>query len=274
MSILWIIAGLAAAYLVCICPGLGRRDASHLMGYDYAHRGLHRADVPENSLGAFRAAVEGGYGIELDVRLTRDNVLVIHHDNAMKRLCGVDAKVKESTLEEVRRCRLRGTEERIPTFDEVLALVDGRVPLIVELKAEGDAAQLSRAVWERMQRYGGPWCMESFDPRCVYWFRKHAPQVIRGQLTFGMNEDRRKSKNRWMYRLLASHIANCLTRPDFIAHEHQTDTKANWPLRLLRLMKPMMVAWTVKTQSDMTQLRKRYDLLIFEQFIPQRSDAA
>lgn len=268
MIIVLILIALVLIFLWLVHPNLPRRDASHLLGRDYAHRGLWGSDVPENSLAGFRRAAEQGYGIELDVRLTGDGHLVVHHDSSTQRMCGADMLVKETSLETLRTLHLNDTEERIPTFDEVLETVAGRVPLIVELKVERDAAELAKAVYERMKRYDGSWCMESFFPTAVQWFRRNAPEVIRGQLSFGVKRRRASVKLLLRDIVLGSLMVNVLSRPDFIAYEHQSDKPSNLPLRIVRAMNPLMVCWTVRSQADMTRLRKSYDIQIFEKFIP------
>ena len=159
MTVIILLLLLLLIYADLIRPNLPRRDITPLMGVDYAHRGLWNDERPENSLAAFRAAVEKGYGIELDVHRTKDGALVVHHDDSLRRMTGVDKRIAESTLEEVRACKLPNGEP-IPTFDEVLEAVGGRSPLIVEVKEENaNHAELSQAVYERMQRYDGPWCL-------------------------------------------------------------------------------------------------------------------
>jgi len=242
------------------------------MGYDYAHRGLWNtndpgeANRPENSLAAFRAAVEKGYGIELDVHRTKDGQLVVHHDDSLKRLTGVDIRIARSTLEEVRACKLPNGEP-VPTYDEVLDAVAGRIPMVVEVKAEdGNHNELSKAVYERMQRYEGPWCLESFDPLAVKWFRLNAPEVIRGQLAFDA-AGKGKNFKEFMRNLgIASMLQNVASRPDFIAFDAKSVKWHSLPIHLLRLMKPWFVAWTVRSQADMDKLRGKWDLQIFEKF--------
>ena len=266
MTVLIILILLLLAYAEMIRPNLPRRDITPLLGVDYAHRGLWNAARPENSLAAFRAAADKGYGIELDVHRTRDGALVVHHDDSLRRMTSVDKRIAQSTLAEVRDCHLPNGEP-IPTLDEVLETVAGRVPLIVEVKVEdGNHAELSRAVFERMQRYAGPWCMESFCPRAVGWFRRHAPEVIRGQLAFD-HAGRGKSVRLFLRNLgIASMLQNTLSRPDFIAFDAKSVKWHSLPIHLLRLMRPWFVAWTVRSQADMDKLRGKWDLQIFEQF--------
>lgn len=273
MTVAWILIALLLLLLLyawLIHPQLPRRDISPLQGRDYAHRGLWNAERPENSLAAFTAAVDGGYGIELDVHLTRDGCLVVHHDSSLKRICGADIVIEKSDLAQLRACRLRQTDEPVPTFDEVLALVDGKVPLIVELKAaDGNSAVLAKAVYERMQRYGGPWCMESFQPSAVQWFRKNAPDVIRGQLAYNHAGKGDTLSRRLLNVGIASMVQNFFARPDFIAYEAVSESPRSLPMNILRRMRPWLVCWTIRSQADMDKFRSRFDLQIFEGFIPK-----
>lgn len=277
MWILWtvlILLVLLLIYAWAIHPVMPKRPIPQLQGYDYAHRGFWNANDPgeenrpENSLAAFRAAVEKGYGIELDVHLTKDGHLVVHHDDSLKRLTGVDIRIADSTLAEIRACKLPNGEP-IPTYDEVLDVVAGHIPMVVEVKTEnGNHAALSKAVYGRMQRYSGPWCLESFDPLAVQWFRLNAPEIIRGQLAFD-SAGKGKNFHDFMRNLgIASMLQNFASRPDFIAFSASSVKWHSLPIHLLRLMNPWFVAWTVRSQADMDKYRKSWDLQIFEKFTP------
>ena len=148
--ILIVLAAVAALYLWLIAPSKKHPDSGALAGWLYAHRGLHDGNhkVPENSLEAFRRAVDAGYGMELDVQHTRDDRLVVFHDANLKRVCGVDKNVRDLTYGELKRYPLPDGSV-IPLFSEVLELVGGRAPIIVEVKHYGhaaDAAGLSGAL--------------------------------------------------------------------------------------------------------------------------------
>ena len=272
MTVIIILIVLLLVYAELIRPNLPRRDITPLMGYDYAHRGLWNTNAPgennrpENSLAAFRAAVDKGYGIELDVHRTKDGALVVHHDDSLKRMTGVDIRIADSTLADVRACKLPNGEP-IPTYDEVLDVVAGRIPMVVEVKVEqSNHAELCRAVNERMQRYTGPWCLESFSPSAVKWFRLNAPEVIRGQLAFD-HAGQGKTAFLFLRNLgIATMLQNWYARPDFIAFEAKSVKWHSLPIHLLRLMKPWFVAWTVRSQADMDKYRKNWDLQIFEKF--------
>ena len=260
---------LLAAYPMLIAPNRYRfaKNVQPLLNRDYAHRGLWNDERPENSLSAFAAARDAGYGVELDVHLTADGHLVVHHDNSLKRMCGKDIQIGSSTMAEVTSCRLKGTDDLVPTFDDVLAVIGGKIPMIVELKTENNVDALCKAVYERMQRYEGVWCMESFDPLAVRWFRKNADHIIRGQLANGGSVLKAKPGKRWQLMMLKSQLGNALGRPDFIAYQAETDD--NLPMRLIRRMKPLLVCWTIRSQEMMDRQRSRYDIQIFEGFIPR-----
>jgi len=162
MTLLWIVRILLillALYLFLIAPNLFHRKlcAKQLTSHAYAHRGLYdnARGVPENSLPAFERAVRAGYGIELDVRETRDHVLVVHHDETLERSCGDKRRVCDVPLAELQQLELFKTGEHIPTFDEVLSLVNGQVPLIVELKTDFYNHALPQAVHQRLSQYSG-----------------------------------------------------------------------------------------------------------------------
>lgn len=264
---------LFAIYCFLVAPNLVRRKFSNrqLTGWDYAHRGLHDNKIPENSLTAFEKAVQAGYGIELDVRVTRDNVLVVHHDETLERSCGDKRRVCDVALSDLQQLSLFGTKEYIPTFDEVLELVGGRVPLIVELKTDFSNKELSAQVYERMKRYKGVYCVESFDPFAVQWFKKHAPDVVRGQLAFMPPLKDKPFVERLRRLALGYLLVNFLSRPDFVAYGYKTD--ANLSFRFVAsVFRPLLAAWTVKDESVYHELQKYYDIQIFEQFrAPRRS---
>ena len=260
---------IGALYLFLIHPRLfSRPDASALLGRHYAHRGLHDnlCGDPENSMPAFDKAVRAGYGIELDVQLTRDRIPVVFHDETLMRVCGVSGRVRDYTLEELGAFPLLHSVERIPRFEDVLALVGGRVPLIVEIKIHENAAEVCSRADALLRAYSGPYCIESFHPLAVRWYKKNRPQVIRGQLSSNFNKpDKRES---FAQRLVHHLLTNVLCRPDFIAYDHQH--RGSLSRRLCRsLFGALSVAWTIRSPNELDACRGDYDLFIFEGFRPQ-----
>lgn len=233
----------------------------------FAHRGLFTADqsIPENSLPAFRAAVESKYGVELDVQLTKDKVVVVFHDDDLKRVCGVDARVDAYTFNELQWFPLLNTAERIPTFADVLAVIDGHIPMIVELKSGGDWKALCEKTLALLTAYQGDYCVESFHPLLVRWFYRHASQILRGQLS----EAARYSK-KWMplYQsvLMSRLLTNILTHPQFIAYRIGPKCLS---VRICEALGAMRVAWTARPADDHATLIKRSDAIIFEHYRPE-----
>jgi len=255
----------AAAGLLTYLTAPGRASDTKkapFKGRTYAHRGLHTQDktVPENSLAAFRRAVDAGYGIELDLQLTRDGKVVVFHDDTLERLFGANRPVNSLTFEELRTLRLSGTDELIPSIGEVLDLVDGRVPLLIELKPAGKKnAELCERACEFLDVYDGPYMVESFDPRIVAWFRFNRPDILRGQLAGPPSSYRNVPF--WAPYVFGLCLANFLGRPQFIAYELK---KKPLTVRLAEALGAMKVCWT----SHNIYMHEGQDAVIFEFYEP------
>ncbi len=260
---------LTGTYLFATFPGLKRHKKwKHLLGWDYAHRGLHDKErgIPENSLAAFQRAVDHHYGIELDVRMTADHHLVIMHDDDLTRMCGIKRNVTETPLAELRTMRLSGTDEKIPLLSEVLQIVAGKVPLIVEIKDEKkDYPALCRLVMRQLDAYRGDYCVESFSPYVVKWLKKNRPEIVRGQLA--CRPPQNLPINRLIFLLVTHLMTNFLTHPDFIAYKYSdTMVPAFWVNK--HLYHVMTVLWTIPDRAVYDHYRRKVDLLIFENFKP------
>lgn len=262
-------AYLPVLYLWMIKPGRPRLEKMKPFEKQYiAHRGLHdiAQGIPENSLTAFRKAVENGYGVELDLQMTADGKLVVFHDGTLKRMCGVDRILTQLTYEELQEYRLLGTDERIPLFEEVLQVIDGKVPMIIEMKSEGRCFEATKKMCKRMEDYKGVYCMESFHPFLVHWVRVHYPRMIRGQLSMDFFAEE-PDKPFYQKLVMTSLLANCLARPDFIAYKH--DQKEQFSYKLCRKMFSVEnVAWTIKSQEQMDEAGKTFRVMIFDSFVP------
>jgi Glycerophosphoryl diester phosphodiesterase len=254
----------AAKTIYLVAPGrVDNTRKRELEGRNIAHRGLHRADtgIPENSLAAFDAAAENGYGIELDVRLTADDRVVVFHDDDVSRLCGVSGNISEMTWNEIKKLRLLDTNHGIPLLSESLVTVAGRGPVIVELKQGTRNRELCERTLELISCYSGPILIESFDPRIVAWFRKFAPEITRGQLVCP-KEKLSGETPLFAAFALANGLTNFLSRPHFIAHS--IDKKS--PLiRLAEKLGAMRVAWTATDGSH----EDENDAVIFEGYRPR-----
>ena len=269
MIVLVIILFLIALYLYCIAPRLGKRpDYAPLFGGHYAHRGLHdnSTEAPENSMEAFRLAVEKGYGIEFDIQLTKDKIPVVFHDDLLKRVCNQPGYIWDYTYEELQKFPLCGSSARIPLLKDVLALVDGRVPLIIEFKMHDFNTEVCEIADPLLQTYKGRYCIESFHPAAVKWYRTHHPEIIRGQLSanFSTKEKREPFPQFCVHMLLT----NVMTRPDFIAY--CSDNTSNISRTLCRtLFHALSVSWTIRSEEELRKRYPNYDLFIFEHFIPE-----
>ncbi len=236
--------------------------------YHYAHRGLHSiaAGIPENSLTAFRLAAQHDYGAELDVHLSRDGRLVVMHDESLKRTTGANAKISSVTTEVLDQLRLEGTKEKVPYLEEVLPIFDGKTPLVIEIKTDnGNYQELTRKVCNQLRQHPEiTFCMESFDPRVLYWLRRHHPEIVRGQLSCNFIKDRCGLS--WGQAVLFSNMMfNFLTRPDFIAYKME-DRFDLAPALCKKLWGVQGFIWTVRSQRDATQLLEEDNLIIFEGF--------
>ena len=249
-----------------IAPGhLSRQKRSIFRGVNYAHRGLHSRDrrIPENSLPAFRRAAREGYGIELDVRLSKDGKVVVFHDDTLDRVCGVPARVDELTWEELRALRLYGTDERIPLFSEVLRSIHGAAALIVELKNGPRNRELCEKTKAILEEYRGNVCIESFNPLIVAWFRFHAPQLVRGQLATAFRDYHSDGVKTAAAFVLHNTLLNFLSRPQFIAYRIG---RRPLPVRLCTRLGALNIGWT----SHEPRSEQNRDAVIFEFYRPRQ----
>ena len=259
---------LAGLYILSVRGRTRHPGLEALQGWSYAHRGLHDGARPENSMSAFRAALETGYGVELDVHLLKDGNLAVIHDAALKRTTGADGNIEDLTTEQLSEYHLEGTPETIPTFRQVLELFDGKIPLIIELKAVGNNyGRLCRTVCEALASYTGLYCIESFDPRCIYWLKKHAPHIVRGQLTENFLAQK-GGPLPWLLKFFLTHQCfNFLTLPDFVAYKF-ADRKRLSNILVRKLWGVQGVTWTLKNQTDHDTAIEEGWIPIFEDYTP------
>jgi len=238
--------------------------------FRYAHRGLHdrEAGAPENSLPAFRRALERGYGVELDVHLTGDGRLAVIHDKNLKRTAGVDAEVSGLSAAELKAFQLEGTGETVPLLEEVLPMFQGGPPLLVELKADYyDVSALVETAVNTLDRFRVNYCIESFHPGVVRWLRLHRPDVCRGQLSQDFWRFRGEL-SWWQALAMAGLLPNALTRPDFISfHWEHRMLPAVWLCKKLHRLP--VFCWTVTDPEEMSRLEREGFLVIFEGFQPE-----
>ncbi len=238
----------------------------HIDGVNHAHRGLHNKEmtIAENSLASFEAAVNAGYGIELDIQLSKDGQIVVFHDDTLNRVCGIDGNVCDFEANELQEMKLLNTEQTIPLFTQVLELVQGKVNLIVELKTGQTNDELCAKTYEILKKYKGPFCVQSFNPHIVAWFRKNAPEFVRGQLT---NNPASFKPGKWIQRmLLGCVLTNFLSRPHYIAHGMMKKTLF---VKLAELMGAVRICWTVRDTDNIEKRQHENEALIFEFYTPK-----
>ena len=264
MVFFWIgaaIAAIAAATAFYFFMTRGEPVETWLSNYAFAHRGLHGKEAPENSMRAFALAAEAGYGIELDIHLSRDGIPVVIHDDDLKRMTGMDGAVSDLDARALASLSLAGSDEHIPVFEEVLRMVNGRVPLLVEIKNRGQAGELEEKAWERLRDYKGLFAVQSFSPYSVGWFRTHAPGVIRGQLSSGF-EDMKDSLPAYQRFGLKHLLTNILARPNFISYE--IDSLPMSVVARLRKRGITILGWTVRSEEQQQRGERYCDTVIFE----------
>lgn len=260
---------LAILYLIAIAPA--RRPLGEpFVSTKYAHRGLHDKELAENSLAAFSAAVERGFGIELDVRLTKDERLVVFHDDTLTRMCGVDARVDEKTYDELLEYDLLDSGAKIPTFREVMELVGGKVPLLIEIKEDAGNKRVSEKLAEELAGYNGPYIIESFNPLSLGVIKKLMPGVARGFLSQRFLKSENKAYHKPLYFILQNLLLNRIASPAFIAYD--IHGRRSFSLRIARkLLGAVTVAWTVRSAEEEAIAKKAgFKTVIFENYIPEK----
>lgn len=257
---------LVAVYLFLICPSLLRHnDEKILKGLFIAHRGLHNKDegVPENSMAAFGRAIDGGYAIENDIHLTKDGEIVVFHDDTLDRVCGVEGKVEEKTLAELKELKLLGTNEQIPTLKECLELVDARVPMLIEFKVVGgNTKALCEKANEILKDYKGLYFVQSFYPGVLGWYKKNRPDICRGQLSTAFKGEE------FHKQLLGCLVSNVVARPHFVSYEWKYYKKLS--RRITALLGATPVCWTLRSREELDFSKPHFETYIFENFIPNK----
>ena len=229
-----------------------------LLNRPVAHRGLWGGEIIENSLTAYRNAVEKGYPIEIDLYVTKDGHLVSFHDSTLKRMTGADGYIYEKTLAELKQLQLLGTDERIPTFDEVLEIAENKVPLLIEIKDQPDKTVVEKTV-ERLKSYKGEFALQSFNPLYINKVKKLAPSFIRGILA---TPDAGK-KSAIVNYIVKKMSLNFLIKPDFISYDYK-----GIPKYAKKTKKMPAISWTITSKEIETTVRPFIDNIIFEHYIP------
>ena len=232
-----------------------RARLAALIARPFAHRGLHGGGRIENSRGAFAAAIAEGHGIELDVQVSRDARALVIHDYQLDRLTEGIGPICGMVAAELERIRLRNSDETIPSLPEVLELVGGRAPLLIEVKSPGRRVDaLSGAVRDALIGYEGPVAVMSFNPEIGHWFARNAPDVLRGLV---VTEAGRKWRG-----TIARHLALWRSRPDFLAYDIR-DLPSRFAARQRARGLPTLT-WTCRSDADRARAAEHADQIIYE----------
>ena len=226
-----------------------------------AHRGMHniKKGIPENSIDAFKEAINNKYIIELDVHILKDNSIVVFDDDNLKRMTGLNKEIKKTTYREIRKLKLQNTNSYIPLFEEVLKLVNKQVPIIIELKSDVKCGRLEKEIIKILKNYKGKYVVKSFNPISVYWLKRHQPQIIRGQLVSSYKKENINIIKKF---ILKNMLFNYLTKPDFLSCE--IDLLQNKKVKEFRKSKRIVLGWTVRNQQDFIKAKKYCDNYICE----------
>lgn len=256
MFVFYSIFVLFVLYLFLILPDFRYvKQLKEIQNIPFAHRGLHIQGSVENSLSAFQRAIDQNIGIELDVRITKDGILVVHHDESLERLCNHSFIIEESMYEELRRIPFSNNKEGIPSLKEVLDLIHGQVPLLIELKEDNLTPQLSHAIVELLDDYQGIFMIESFNPYSIAWFKKHRPHYIRGQLSDQMKPSKVLSKQNAF--IITHLLSNVVARPHFIAYN--IEKASSLSIKILQILGVPFAFWTIRDN-------KKYKGIIIQEF--------
>lgn len=238
------------------------KDLKFLKETIIAHRGVHNEkDIIENSLEAFKEAVNKNYIIELDVHFLKDGEVVVFHDDNIERMTGINKDLKDCTYDEIRNIKLLNKNTYIPKFSDVLKLVDGKVPILIELKNDNKVGLLESSLVQILKKYNGKYAVQSFNPLSIMWFKNNYPNIIRGQLVCKFKNKKMDNIKKF---ILKTMFFNIITNPDFISHS--VDDLSYKEVNKIKKNK-FILGWTVRNKERYDELIKYYDNLICEKFI-------
>lgn len=238
------------------------RALAFLKRQPFAHRGLHDAGagIQENTLAAFDRAIEAGWGIELDVRLTLDGDTVVFHDETLERLTDMKGPVSRYARVQLERARIKGTDETLQTLSNVLMHVRGRAPVLIEAKTTGNNyLPVCFSVRRALEGYRGPAAVMSFNPNLIGWFSRHAPKIVRGLVM--TDEDYRPLSRYDLRRRIRRQASVWRARPHFIAYD--VDRLPSPFITAARQRMPVL-SWTVRSPEQRAIAAKSVDQIIFE----------
>lgn len=242
-----------------------KKEMEWLKNTYIAHRGYHSTEgAPENSMEAFSRAIEEGFAIELDIHFLKNQQVVVFHDDDLERMTGYNKKIKDCTWDEIRSLKLLNSEETIPLFKDVLELVDGKVPLLIEIKNREKVGKFEQKINELLRGYEGAFAIQSFNPYSVGWFKENAPKFLRGQLSGNFdNENLAFYKKYLLRRLLLNHVS----QPHFINYDIEYLSQV--PARIKNKKGIILLGYTATNPEAYSKALNQCINVIFEGFNPK-----
>lgn len=231
-----------------------------------AHRGLHNSfSIPENSIKAFEAAIEKNYPIELDIHLLADGELAVFHDKNLKRMTGISGLISEQSSLTIKKFKLLETDQFIPLIDEAFELINGKVPILIEIKNDGAVGELEQNLFNKLSSYSGEYAVQSFNPFVMSWFKKNASHIIRGQLSTDFKYENLEFYKKFLLRYL---LMNWASSPHFVGYDIRC-LPSFFPVTIMRKVFGVpFVAWTIRTEEEKIKALKYADNIIFENIHP------
>lgn len=238
------------------------KNLSWLNDIKIAHRGLHNIEkgIPENTIVAFEKAIERNIAIELDIHILKDNTIIVFHDDTLQRACNIQKNIKDLTHKDIKALKLFGSEYKIPTLIDALDYIDSRVPIILEIKTDVKAKIICPLLVKILDKYKGKLAVKSFDPNVCIWFRKNAPNYIRGLLVTDFKNEKRHKYIKKL--LLSSLLLMPICKPDFLSVN-----KAMLKTRRIKNIrnKKLILGWTFKSHFELLKYENYCDSYICEE---------
>ncbi len=239
------------------------KDIKFLTKKPIAHRGLHDDGIAENSLVAFSRAIDAGYPIELDVQLTSDNRLVVFHDWTLNRMTGYKGNVSKTRYEDIKKLTLNTSKQRILLLEEVLTLVNGVVPIIIEIKSKSYFNyNICKDVFAGVEKYDGEYAISSFNPFVVKWFTNNANKIVRGQ-NFTNFENRHyiAAVCKKIFFYIAWVISD--SKPDFFGCPANTIPDF-WPMKIAKKRQKPVLVWEIEDKKEYNRIKDVIDNEFFD----------
>ena len=242
------------------------KDITWLKKSLIAHRGFHTEDkkIPENSITAFTRALENNYAIELDVQLSSDGVVFVFHDETLSRMTNQDGIIYNTSSDVLQSMVLLNSNETIPTLKTILSLVNGKVPLLIEIKTKGPVLELSEKTAQLLDQYPGTFAIQSFHPKIIQWFKDNRPHFIRGQIASYFKDEDLPFYQKILLKYM---VFNRKNKPDFINYDF--NHMPNWMLNKAHKNGIAVIGYTAQNQETLDKVKSMYDNAVFEFFTPK-----